>query len=263
VIQMNFETLNLEFDQDIAYIYLNRPQQLNAVNRQMLTDLNEVISLVEKNEEVKVLIITGNERVFAAGADIVEITSFGSATEFQATSQQGHDVFMRLENLSKPSIALVRGIAFGGGCEISLACDFRIAAENAQFGIPEIKLGLIPGWGGASRLQKLLPFPKFKEMLLTGEPMDAMEAASYGLVNKVVSSDVAMESAIKFAKKLTNKSRIAISAAKRLANTQLNTDLQSAIELEKQTITVLYGTEDRKEGTNAFVEKRRPVWQGK
>ena len=167
---------------------------------------------------------------------------------------------LKLEQLSKPSIAVVQGVAFGGGCELSLACDFRVAADNAKFGIPEIKLGLIPGWGGASRLQKLLPFPKFKEMLLTGEPITAVEAASLGLVNKVVPSDEVMDAALELAGHLTNKSAVTMRVAKKLANIQLNADLPTAIELEKQTISVLYSTDDRIEGTTAFVEKRQPVW---
>jgi enoyl-CoA hydratase len=259
---VNFETIQYEVVKEIAYITLNRPDKLNAVNRQMLKDLKDVIELIEKNDDVKVVILTGNDKVFAAGADIAEINSFASSTEFLDTSKLGHDVMLRLENLSKPSIAVVRGIAFGGGCEISLACDFRIAADNAKFGIPEIKLGLIPGWGGASRLQKLIPFPKFKEMLLTGEPIRANEAANFGLVNKVMPSEEAMDAALELANKLTNISPLTLNAAKRLANIQLNTDLQTAIELEKQTITVLYGTKDRLEGTNAFVEKRKPIWSG-
>jgi enoyl-CoA hydratase len=259
---LNFETIKFETKEEIAYITLNRPHKLNAVNRQMLKDLNEAIEFVEKNNEIKVIIITGNDRVFAAGADIAEINSFTSSAEFLETTKFGHDVLLRLENLSKPSIAVVRGMAFGGGCEISLACDFRIAADNAKFAIPEIKLGLIPGWGGASRLQKLIPFPKFKEMLLTGEPIEANEAANLGLVNKVVPNEEAMEAALKFANNLTNKSPFTLNAAKRLANIQINTDLQTAIELEKQTITVLYGTKDRMEGTSAFIEKRQPIWSG-
>jgi enoyl-CoA hydratase len=263
VIEMNFETIRFEVDKEIAYITLNRPQQLNAINRQMITELNEAIGNVEVNDEIKVVIITGNDRVFAAGADIVEICSYASSTEFLEIVDKGHDVLLRLEQLNKPSIAVVRGLAYGGGCEISLACDFRIAADNASFGIPEIKLGLIPGWGGASRLQKLLPFPKFKEMLLTGEPITANEALCFGLVNKVVPLDKALDAGVELASKLTNKSPLALKVAKRLANAQLNTDLQTKIELEKQTITVLFGTEDRIEGTSAFVEKRPPVWRGR
>ena len=252
--------IKLNLDKEIAYITLNRPQALNAVNQQMLSEINEALDTIEKDREIKVLIITGNERVFAAGADIVEICSFTSSSQFLKASEKGHDVLLKLEQLSKPSIAVVQGIAYGGGCEISLACDFRVAADNAKFGIPEIKLGLIPGWGGASRLQKLIPFPKFKEMLLTGEPITAAEANTLGLVNKVVSSDRVMDAALELASHLTNKSPVTIRTAKKLANIQLNADLQTAIELEKQTISVLYSTEDRIEGTNAFVEKRQPVW---
>lgn len=252
--------IKLNVDNEIAYITLNRPQVLNAINQQVLSELDAALDIVEKNQDVKVVIITGNNRVFAAGADIVEICSFTSSSQFLKSSEKGHDVLLKLEHLSKPSIAAVQGIAFGGGCELSLACDFRVASENAKFGIPEIKLGLIPGWGGASRLQKLLPFPKFKEMLLTGEPITASEAASFGLVNKVVPGDQVMNAAQELASHLTSKSPITMRAAKRLANIQLNADLPTAIELEKQTITVLYNTDDRIEGTTAFVEKRQPVW---
>ncbi len=251
--------IKLNLDKEIAYITLNRPQALNAVNPQMLTELNEAIDTIEKDKEIKVVIITGNDHVFAAGADIVEICSFTSSSQFLKASERGHDVLLKLEHLSKPSIAVVQGIAFGGGCEITLACDFRVAADNAKFGIPEIKLGLIPGWGGASRF-KVVPFPKFKEMLLTGEPITATEAASLGLVNKVVSGNHVMEAALELASHLTNKSPITMRAAKKLANIQLNADLQTAIELEKQTISVLYSTDDQIEGTTAFVEKRQPVW---
>jgi len=260
---MDLQTIKFEVNRDIAYITLNRPKQLNAINRQMINELNEAIDVVEKNDEIKVVIITGNDQVFAAGADIVEIRTYESSKEFLEIVDKGHDVLYRLEQLHKPSIAVVRGIAYGGGCEISLACDFRIAADNAKFGIPEIKLGLIPGWGGASRLQKLLPFPKFKEMLLTGEPISADEALSLGLVNKVVPLHQALDAGVEFAGKLTNKSPLTLQAAKRLANAQLNSDLRTGIELEKQTIAVLFGTEDRIEGTTAFVEKRSPVWRGR
>lgn len=260
---MSLNTLLFETVEDIAYIKLNRPNKLNAINREMLTELNEVIGIVEKNSDIHVVIISGNGPVFAAGADIDEINSYTSTADLLETTDLGHAVLLRLEQLSKPTIAVVHGIAFGGGCEVSLACDFRIAADNAKFAIPEIKLGLIPGWGGASRLQKLIPFPKFKEMLLTGEPLSAIEATSLGLVNKIASPDQLMEAALTFASNLSNKSPYTVSAAKRLANIQLNSNLQAAIELEKQTIAVLYGTEDRIEGTKAFTEKRQPVWSGR
>ncbi|MFJ8066860.1 enoyl-CoA hydratase/isomerase family protein [Psychrobacillus sp. NPDC096426] len=260
---MILNTLLFEKVKEIAYITLNRPKKLNAISREMLSELNELIGIVEKDDDIKVLIITGNRKVFAAGADIDELNSYQSTAELLNTTDLGHEVLLRLEQLSKPSIAVVNGIAYGGGCEISLACDFRIAADDGKFAIPEIKLGLIPGWGGASRLQKLVPFPKFKEMLLTGEPLTAVDAASFGLVNKVVSSDLVMETAVEFASNLTNKAPAVIGAAKRLANIQLNTNLQTAIELEKQTIAVLYGAEDRIEGTKAFVEKRQPIWSSR
>ena len=260
---MLFETIKLTFQQHIAWVTLNRTEKLNAINRQMLQEIDEALLEIERNGEVRVIIFSGNGKVFAAGADIEEISTYHSSFDLYETTTLGHRVFKRLEELSIPSVAAVHGLAFGGGFELSLACDFRIVTTNAKFGIPEIKLGLIPGWGGASRLQKMLPMPIFKEMLLTGEPIAATKAATLGLVNHVVDEEHLLMETEKFAQLLLDKSPVTMKFAKQLANTQLNTDLQTAIEFEKQTITLLYDTEDRHEGVHAFVEKRAPQWVGK
>lgn len=237
---MEYNTLKLEFQEVLSFIHLNRPKQLNAINNQMLDELDDALDTIEKNDDIRVIIITGNEKVFAAGADIKEIQSFQSQTDFLNTSTKGHEVLLRLENFDKPSIAMVNGIAFGGGFEIALACDFRVASTEARFGIPEIKLGLIPGWGGASRLQKVIPFTVFKEMLLTGEPISAHEAKDIGLVSYVVPNSEVLNTTLKLANTLANRPPQTVATAKKLANKQQNTDLMTAIELEKQTATILY-----------------------
>lgn len=260
---MSFKTIEFKVSQQIAYITLNRPQQFNAINLEMITELNDVISELERNEEVRAVIITGNDKAFAAGADIRELTSFQTSVDAMGFVSAGHQMLSRLEQLDKPTIAVVCGVALGGGFEITLACDFRIASENARFGIPEINLGLIPGWGGASRLSKLLPIPKFEELLLTGDHLSARDAMQFGLVNKIVPLESSMEVGEELARKLSAKSPIAIRIAKRLAKTQRNADVHTAFELEKQAFALLFGTEDRIQGINAFLEKRAPVWEGR
>jgi enoyl-CoA hydratase/carnithine racemase len=261
-----FETIQFSVCDHVATINLHRPKQLNAINRRMLEELSETLRIVanandQGAQDVSAVLITGNDRVFAAGADIQELAQLTKAEECLDFLELGHAVFRQLEQLDLPTIAVIRGAALGGGLELSLACDLRVASVSARLGTPEINLGLLPGWGGTSRLAKLLPLPKWKEMILTGEPITGLEALQFGLVNRLVSDEAVLEEGEKLAQSLAMKPRMAVKMAKRLSHVQADLDLQTSIEAEKETFSALFGMADRAEGIQAFLEKRAPVWR--
>ena len=258
---MNFNTIIYEKAEGIGIIKLNRPQRMNALSNEFLRELDLLIDDIKKDDEVRVLIITGDEKFFAVGADINELA--GVITPKDAHLIEASSILNKLENLEKPVIAAVSGPALGGGCELALACDIRIAAENAIFGQPEIKIGVIPGGGGTQRLSRLIGLGKAKELLYTGDSIDAQEAYRIGLVNKLVPVESLMDEAKKMALKLLRQPGFALKIIKMVVNDGINMDLRSALAYEARCFEILFSTEDQKEGMRAFMEKRKPIFKGK
>jgi enoyl-CoA hydratase len=246
----------------IGIITLNRPERMNVIGQQFLNDLDAALKDIEMDDDLGALVITGAGNIFAAGADIKEIRSLDgvvSAHKFVARVQHS---FNRVEELEKPVIAAVNGLALGGGCELALVCDIRVAAETASFGLPEIKLGVLPGAGGTQRLPRLVGVGRAKELLYSGESIDAQEAFRIGLVNKVVAADSLRETALEMAGRLAARAPVALRLIKSAVNRGINMELQSALAYESRCFEMLFTTRDQKEGMQAFVEKRKPEFEG-
>lgn len=259
------ELNNVRFQKEdaIAVIMIDRPKALNALNYETLQELLYCFGLLEKAKEIRAVILTGGgEKAFVAGADIAYMQELDAlaAAEFAGL---GHKVMTAIENLPQPVIAAVNGFALGGGCELALACDFRIAAENAKFGQPEVNLGVIPGFGGTQRLPRLIGKGLASELLYTGNIIDAAEAMRIGLVNRVVASDQLLETCRKAANKIAAKGPIAIRLCKKTVNTGVEMDLDRANSYEAIQFGQCFASEDQKEGMRAFLEKRAAVFQGK
>lgn len=262
--EMSYETLLYEKEEGIGIVTLNRPDRKNALSFQLRDELMSVFEEMEKDEEVKVVILTGGQNAFSAGADIKERSNV-QATQPQIyfNQQRTHRFYSMIENFEKPVIAVVSGVAVGGGCELSLVCDLRIASETAQFGVPEVKIGVIPAAGGTQRLPRIIGITKAKELLYTGDFIDAEEALRLSLVNKVVSVGVLMDEAKKMAKKLAANPPLSVKYAKRAVNTGMQLDISSALDYEAHCAAMLSVSEDRIEGFKAFTEKRKPNFKGK
>jgi enoyl-CoA hydratase len=260
---MDYQTILYEKSEGIATITLNRPQSMNALNSLVFKELVHVLSEIEGDEEVKVMILAGSDKFFAAGADITEIGKIATPVEAHRFLKHAQAAFNNIEDMAKPVIAAISGLALGGGCELVLACDLRIAAENALFGQPEIKIGVIPGGGGTQRLPRIIGVTKAKELLYTGDFIDAQEAHRIGLVNKVVSVASLMEEAKKMALKIARQPGIALKMTKLAVNGGLNMDIKSAMAYEARCFEILFSTEDQKEGMRAFVEKRKPNFKNR
>lgn len=258
---MNYQTLRCEIGERIATVTINRPHKLNALNAQAKAELRDLFTSLKSDPEVDVVIMTGaGEKSFVAGTDIGELTALDaeSGKEFSA---KGQEVFDLIQHLGKPVIAAVNGYALGGGCELALACHIRLAAENAMFGQPEVNLGIIPGYGGTQRLARLVGTGRAMEMILTGDPIDAHEAHRIGLVNTVVPQADLMKEAKALALRIAAKGQIAIRMALKAVNMTYETTLSDGQRLEASLFGVCCGTEDFKEGTKAFLEKRKPVFK--
>lgn len=253
--------VNYEKKDNIAIITLNRPEKLNALSRELLVDLREVLESASRDPEVRVIVITGAGKAFCAGADVVEFTK--SLVEIREFIDLGRRVFDFLESLEKPVIAVVHGFALGGGFELALACDLIIAAEGSQLGSPEINLGIIPGWGGTQKLLITMGPYKAREIIMLGDRISAEEALKLGIVNRVVPADKVVEEALLIAKKLAEKSPLALSAAKSVLNKSLRIMMSIGLEIERDTFIATASSEDAKEGIKAFLEKRKPQWRGK
>ncbi|MFB3926217.1 MAG: enoyl-CoA hydratase/isomerase family protein [Syntrophales bacterium] len=260
---MAYNTIIYEKSEGIGTITLNRPRSMNALSSELFREMAEVLGQISADPEVRVVILTGSEKFFAAGADITEIRNISSAVEAHAFIRGAHAVFNGLEDLEKPVIAAISGLALGGGCELLLACDIRICAENAVFGQPEIKIGVIPGAGGTQRLPRTIGVTKAKELLYTGDTMDAGEALRVGLVCRVVPVGKVLEEARAIAKKIAQQPGVALRVTKDVVNTGLSLDLKSALAYEARCFEMLFDTEDQKEGMAAFVEKRKPNFKGR
>jgi|DewCreStandDraft_5_1066085.scaffolds.fasta_scaffold00189_94 enoyl-CoA hydratase len=260
---MPYETLIVEAEEGVATITLNRPQALNAINTTMLHELLQALDALERDPSIRCVILTGaGDRAFSAGADIKEMKE-KTPLEAMETGMLGHRVADRLERFRTPVIAAVNGIAFGGGCELALACDFIIASDAARFGQPEVNLGIHPGWGGTMRLPWHVGKGWAKQMIFTGEAIDATTAKEIGLVNLVVPADRLLQEARNIARTIAKKAPVAVQMAKLAINTGLDTDLRTAAVAEVESFAVCFATEDRREGISAFLEKREPQFKGR
>lgn len=259
---MSYDAIRLIKEDNVAIIKLNRPP-MNPLNSQVFEELGRAADELQGDETIKALIITGEgTKAFAAGADITEMADL-TPVEAYSFCQGSRIAFEKIENLGKPVIAAINGMALGGGCELALACDFRIAADNSKFGQPEISLGIIPGAGGTQRLSRLLGTAKAKELIFLGDVFDAPEAEKIGLINKTVPADNLMDEAMILAKRLAAKPTVAMKMAKAAINTGINLDITSALTLEIQNFIIAFASADRKEGISAFMEKRKPQFTGK
>jgi enoyl-CoA hydratase len=260
---MDYKTILYEKKDRIGTITLNRPKSMNSLSSELLRELDHVLTEIDRDDDVKVVILTGSEKFFAAGADITEIGQIKTPVDAYRFLKMAQAVFNHIEDLDKPVIAAIGGLALGGGCELTLACDLRIAADNSTFGQPEIKIGVIPGAGGTQRLPRIVGVTKAKELLYTGDFMDAQEAYRIGLLNKVVPAASLMEEARKMALKIARQPGFALKATKLSVNGGLNMDIKSAMAYEARCFEILFSTDDQKEGMNAFIEKRKPAFSDK
>jgi enoyl-CoA hydratase len=260
---MEFQNIVFEVRENVAVITLNRPKQLNALNSALLQELGAALDEVATRPEIAAVILTGSgEKAFAAGADIVEMANF-SAMEARNFSEAGMKSITKLERLPQPTIAAVNGFALGGGCELAMACDIRIATVNAKFGQPEVNLGVTPGFGGTQRLPRLVGPAIAKELLFTGDLIGAERAYQIGLVNHVVQPEELMDKALEMAKKIASKGQLAVRMSKQGVNEGMQMDLDRALQYETELFGLSFSTEDQKEGMAAFVEKRPAVFKGK
>jgi enoyl-CoA hydratase len=260
---MGFETIVVTVKDGIATITLNRPQQMNALNRQMFRDLDAAFDQVAADPGARVVVITGSgDRAFAAGADIREFVGMGpvEALDFSRNAQR---IFRKLETMAKPAIAAVNGFALGGGCELMMACDIAYAADTAKMGQPEINLGIIPGAGGTQRLSRLVGKQKAKELEMTGDMLSAQEALQIGLVCKVVPAGELMAEVQKLCAKILSKSDVALRMVKEAIEAGAQVDLASGMGIEAKAWSLCFTTEDHVEGTQAFLEKRKPNFKGR
>lgn len=260
---MTFKTLLIERVDGIATVTLNRPKALNAINREMVRELGQVAEEFARDPAVRVVIFTGaGDRAFVAGADISEFQGL-SAVEALAFSQRIQALYTRIERLPQPTIAAVNGFALGGGCELTQVCDLVIASETARFGQPEVNLGVIPGAGGTQRLARLVGRHRAKEICLVGEMLDAREAHRIGLVNRVVPPDRLMAEARALAEKLREKSAVTLRLIKEAIDEGYDLALEAGLAVEAKAWAVAFATEDHVEGVKAFLEKRKPAFQGR
>ncbi len=257
------ETLLFEAKNRIGYVTVNRPDKLNALNAKAKAELKQLFESIRTDESVDIVILTGaGEKAFVAGTDIRELTELDVETG-KAFAAGGQAAFDAIENLGKPVIAAVNGYALGGGCELALACTVRVASETAKFGQPEVNLGVIPGYGGTQRLARLVGKGKAMELILTGDQIDAQEALRIGLVNKVVPANELRSAAEAIAQKILAKGQVAIRLALKAVNMSHETNLTDGLALEASLFGVCCGSEDFKEGTKAFLEKRKPDFRNK
>jgi enoyl-CoA hydratase len=258
---MNYNNILFEIKNHIAVVTINRPDKLNALNGQTIDELEDVFHSVKNDPDVFVVVVTGSgEKAFVAGADISELNKLNvlSAKEF---SEKGNKVFRMIEALDKPVIAAVNGFALGGGCELALACHIRLASENAKFGQPEVNLGIIPGYGGTQRLARVINSARALEMILTGDMVSAEEAFRIGLVNKIFAQAELLNKTLEIAEKIAAKGQQAIRLALKAVKATDNISLTEGLSYEASLFALVCGTEDFKEGTAAFLEKRKPQFK--
>jgi enoyl-CoA hydratase len=261
---MAFEDILVSVEEPIGTVTFNRPNVLNALRSGLLEEVSAALRELERDERVRAIVVTGSgEKAFAAGADISELNALASAGSGAAQARSGQALTRQIERLSKPVVMAVNGFALGGGCEIAMAGDVIVASENAKFGQPEVNLGLIPGYGGTARTTRRVGKGMAMYLCLTGEIIDAAEALRIGLVQRVVPSSELMKEAKRIAGVIASKAPLAIAACKRAINNGAHLSIDDALELEALEFGTLVDTEDIKEGTGAFLEKRKPAWKGR
>lgn len=259
---MTYENINFEIKERVATITFNRPKALNALNRALLNEFAAALDRVAESEDVHVLVLTGSgDKAFVAGADITEINQL-SPLGAKHFARRGLEAINRLPQLAIPVIAAVNGYALGGGTEMALACDFIYAAETAHFGLPEINLGIIPGFGGTQRLARLIGPNMAREMIYTGKMIDAAQALQLGIVNGICAPDQLITDVMDIAALIASKGKVALRAAKQSINNGLNVDLASGLAMENDAFALCLASADAREGTSAFLEKRKPEFKG-
>ncbi len=260
---MTYKNIILKIESDVALITFNRPKVLNALNSELLTEFSQALDEISEDENVRVLVLTGSgSKAFVAGADIKEINGLDPLSA-KVFAKKGQDIIGRLSGLPIPAVAGVNGFALGGGTEIALGCDFIYASEKAVFGLPEITLGIIPGFGGTQRLSRLTGANIAREMIFTGKTIDAAEAKELGIVNRVCPEISLMDDVMKTAGKIAKMGRVSLRAAKQAINRGMNTDIETGCVIENDAFALCIASEDFKEGTDAFIEKRKPLFKGK
>ncbi|HWB62812.1 MAG TPA: enoyl-CoA hydratase-related protein [Chitinophagales bacterium] len=255
-----FIKINPQAEKFVALIELNRPKELNALSRQVMLEIRDALRELDDNDEVRVIILTGGERVFAAGADIKQMAD---ATAIDMLNIDQFSTWDQIKKTRKPIIAAVSGFALGGGCELAMTCDMIIASETARFGQPEIKIGTMPGAGGTQRLTRAIGKVRAMEMVLTGKFISAEEALAAGLVNKIVPVELLLDETKKLASEIAKLSPVAIKLAKESVNNAFNSTLDEGLVFERKNFYLTFASSDQKEGMAAFVEKRKPEFKGK
>ena len=252
--------ITVSIENGYATVQWNRPEVLNALNTALMAELTDTLEALDKDDQVRCIILTGNEAAFAAGADIKEMA------EASAVEMLLHDQFARwdrIRKIKKPLIAAVSGFALGGGCELAMACDIIIASETARFGQPEINIGVMPGAGGTQRLTRAIGKARAMEIVLTGRFITSREACDAGLVNKVVPNEAVMDEARRLAHEIASRPPVAVRLAKESVLKAFDTTLEGGLEFERKNFYLLFASEDQKEGMKAFTEKRKPAWKGR
>jgi enoyl-CoA hydratase len=258
---MKYKNLLIEISGATAVVTFNRPAVLNAMNTETVQELGAAVTVLEQNPQVRVIILTGAGRAFIAGADISEINS-KTPSQAREYSELGHRVMQQMQSLKKPFIASVNGFALGGGTEVVLSCDITIASEQAKFGLPETVLGVIPGWGGTQRAARLIGTAKTKELIFTGEIIDARRALEIGLINRIVPHEQLIDVTMGLAQKIAEQGPLALAMAKKVINEGIEKNLNDACRLETEAFSSLFSTQDQQEGMKAFLEKRKPIFTG-
>lgn len=254
--------INVSINDGVALATINRPPA-NALSRALIQDVNGLLDQVENDSAVRVIVLHGEGRFFSAGADIKEFTTVSSGEEFSQLAANGQEVFERLERFSKPIIAAIHGAALGGGLELAMACHIRIVTEQAKLGLPELQLGLLPGFAGTQRLPRYVGMPKAAEMLLTSEPITGEEAVRYGLANKAYSDEELLPKTLELANKIAKKGPIAVKAALGMLQYSKPSSYYEGVKAESNSFGEVFVTQDAQEGIQAFLEKREPIFKGK